>query len=174
MMASYAASPCSLAAGKVRSWASCAVITILPCFSVWFPSSTNASGPYSGLHYPALPLGFTKVPSRNTVIPITKPLLTLDNPHVHTTDKFQPAEFLVATSLTANQHTHAIFQYTLAGLLNTSFEYKAEHPTAIGKKMTCSREKSVWGQELIGQNIQCTEVSQQELKNIHLPIQIGN
>ena len=148
MMASYAASPCSLAAGKVRSWASCAVITILPCFSVWFPSSTNASGPYSGLHYPALPLGFTKVPSRNTVIPITKPLLTLDNPHVHTTDKFQPAEFLVATSLTANQHTHAIFQYTLAGLLNTSFGSGAwlwdhchlRHPS----KQTGLNEDSQW------------------------------
>lgn len=40
--------------------------------------------------------------------------------------------------------------------------------------MTFSKEKSVRGQELIGQNIQHTEVSQQELKNIQLPIQIGN
>lgn len=94
MMASYAASPQSVAAGKARSF----------------------SGPHSGFHHPALPLGFTKVPSRNTVIPITKPLLTRVNPRVNNIDEFQSVEFLVATSLTANPHQHApaIFQYTLA------------------------------------------------------------
>ncbi|KAK4824226.1 LOW QUALITY PROTEIN: hypothetical protein QYF61_012200, partial [Mycteria americana] len=41
-------------------------------------SSQHASGSPSGL-----PLEFTKLPGRNTVIPITKSLFTLDNPHTH-------------------------------------------------------------------------------------------
>lgn len=55
---------------------------------------------------------------------------------------------------------YSAIQCRQSGLLNTSFEYKADHAAAVQKKMALSREQSVcWGDWFIAKaDIQSSEV----------------
>lgn len=100
-----------------------------------------------------LPLEFTKLSGRNTGIPTTKSLVTLDNPYKHVLwlnsspwSSYWQLDSAAQTIHTCYFSVYSGIQHRQSGLLNTSFECKAERPAAAQKKMAFSREKRVfWG-----------------------------